>query len=209
MDTGKFIVFEGGEGCGKSTQANLLFEWLKKNGYDVLLTKEPGGDEGICREIRSILLNKNYQESFSERTELLLFTADRAQHVDFTIKPALESGKFVISDRYEASTFAYQCGGRKIEPKNFLWLNRYAAKGLRPDFTFWLDLDPKIGLRRNMNTEKRDRFETEDVIFHNQVREGFVNYFQAINSYSYKKLEGQLSIEELHQSVLTTIRQFI
>ncbi|MEK7133096.1 MAG: dTMP kinase [Patescibacteria group bacterium] len=210
MARGKFFVFEGGEGCGKTTQAKLFFEWLKKNGHDVLLTKEPGGDEGICRDIREILLNKNYLGRFSERTELLLFEADRAQHVDFTIIPALESGKIVISDRYEASTFAYQCGGRKINCGEFSRLNEFATKGLKPDFIFWLDIDPIIGLRRNMDAKKRDRLEMEDVAFHCRVRQGFIDYFDSlVNFNTWEHLSGRLSVKELHKEVLEIIKHFV
>lgn len=208
MAEGKFFVFEGGEGCGKSTQAKLLFEWLKKTGHNVFLTKEPGGDEGICRNIREILLNKNYLGRFSERAELLLFEADRAQHVDFTIKPALESGKILISDRYEASTFAYQCGGRGINWGEFLRLNEFATKRLKPDFIFWLDIDPRIGLRRNTDAKKRDRFEIEDINFHNRVRRGFIDYFKSsVDSDALEKLDGRLSVEKLHKKVLEIIKK--
>ncbi|MEK7121953.1 MAG: dTMP kinase [Patescibacteria group bacterium] len=210
MARGKFFVFEGGEGCGKTTQAKLLFEWLKKTGHDVLLTKEPGGDEGICRDIREILLNKNYSGRFSERTELFLFEADRAQHVDFTIMPALESGKIVISDRYEASTFAYQCGGRGISCGEFSRLNEFATKGLKPDFIFWLDINPIIGLRRNMDAKKRDRLEMEDVAFHCRVRQGFIDYFDSlVNFNTWEHLSGRLSVKELHKEVLEIIKHFV
>ena len=208
MARGKFFVFEGGEGCGKTTQAKLLFEWLKKT-HDVLLTKEPGGDEGICRDIREILLNKNYSGRFSERTELFLFEADRAQHVDFTIMPALESGKIVISDRYEASTFAYQCGGRKINCGEFSRLNEFATKGLKPDFIFWLDIDPIIGLRRNMDAKKRDRLEMEDVAFHRRVRQGFIDYFKSFVDLNTWENLPDLSVEELHREVLEIIKHFV
>ena len=112
MAQGKFIVFCGGEGNGKSTQAKLLAEFLKKEGKEALLTKEPGGDP-VGNDIRSILLNPEYKEIFSYRAELLLFIANRAQHVERVVKPALEAGKIVVCDRFDSDTFAYQFGGRK------------------------------------------------------------------------------------------------
>src|SRR3989344_1216887 len=101
MRQGKFLVFEGVEGCGKTTQAKLLADRLHDASYDVLLTKEPGGDSGICKKIREILLDPAYKDEMVLRTELLLFEADRAQHADGVIRPALEAGKIVICDRYE------------------------------------------------------------------------------------------------------------
>ena len=200
---GKFIVFEGGEGSGKTTQARLLAEYLQKEGREVLLTKEPGGDEGVCKDIRSLLLNPKYK--MSPRAELLLFEADRAQHVESVIRPALEAGKIVISDRFDASTFAYQCGGRKLSCELFAAINKFATQELTPNFTFWLDIDPEIGLKRNVDAAKRDRFELEDLDFHRRVRKGFENYFQLYTTLKAARLEGVFAIETLHSQVLATL----
>jgi len=207
MRQGKFLVFEGVEGCGKTTQAKLLADRLHDASYDVLLTKEPGGDSGICKKIREILLDPAYKDEMVLRTELLLFEADRAQHADGVIRPALEAGKIVICDRYEAATFAYQCGARQICTPNFyLSVNRFATERLNPDFTFWVDLDPAVGLERNVAAHKRDRFEMERVEFHRAVRQGYADYFEKIAPPGkWKKFDGTLSITELHKEIADTI----
>ncbi len=176
---GLFVVFEGGEGSGKTTQAKLLIEALEKDGRQVFLTKEPGGDEGICRDIRTLLLNPAYSGKMSAWAELLLFEADRAQHVEKVILPALEEGKVVISDRYEAATYAYQCAGRGVcSSGQYVDLNDRVTGGLKPDFTFWIDVNPELGLKRNVDAKKRDRFEMEDISFHHKVRKGYQDYSQ-------------------------------
>lgn len=212
MKKGLFIVFSGGEGSGKTTQAKLLYDYLLELGRDVLLTKEPGGDEGVCRDIRKILLNTDYQSIVSPRAELLLFEADRAQHVDSVLVPALKEGKIVISDRFDPDTFAYQCGGRKVcGLKDIKILNDFATRGFYPDFYpnfyFWFDIDPKTGLDRNLKTGKRDRFEMEDLSFHQGVRDGFNVYFnQLVGPDRWKKLDAEKSIQSLHQEVVATLK---
>jgi dTMP kinase len=215
---GKFIVFEGGEGCGKTTQAKMLASALVALGLPVLLTKEPGGDEGVCADIKKILLNEKYARGFSREAEALLFEADRAQHVEQVIKPALASGKIVLCDRYEAATFAYQAHARAVfdDFGQFMCLNGFATRGLVPDFIFWIDIDPKIGLERNLSIGKRDRFEMENLAFHEKVREGYTAYFKEFVPYyenklnrkiEHQKLDGGLSITELHHQVLDTLKE--
>lgn len=209
---GLFIVFSGGEGSGKTTQAKLLYDYLLESGQEVFLTKEPGGDNGVCRDIRKILLSAEYAERVSPRTELLLFEADRAQHVDSVLVPALKEGKIVVSDRFDPDTFAYQCGGRKVcGLEDIKILNDFATCGLYPDFYpdfyFWFDIDPKMGLDRNLKTGKRDRFEMEDLSFHRRVRDGFAVYFnQLVDPDRWKKLDAEKSIESLHQEVVATLK---
>ncbi len=213
--TGVFLVFEGGEGSGKTTQAKLLAEEIRKMGRNVLLTKEPGGDEGICRDIRKILLDPDYKVGMSERAELLLFEADRAQHVEKVILPALKSGDVVISDRYEAATYAYQCAARGVMGwGGYFHLNEFATGGLRcdcscglrPDCIFWIDIDPTAGLQRNKDAKKRDRFEMEDISFHQNVREGYQGYFQGFATRgTWQKFDGSLSVEELHRQIMEAI----
>ncbi len=202
---GVFLVFEGGEGSGKTTQAKLLADELQKMGHNVLLTKEPGGDEGICRDIRKILLTPDYKVGMSDRAELLLFEADRAQHVDKVILPALKSGDVVISDRYDGATEAYQCAGRGLDLMKFRDINRFATDGLYVDFVFWVDIDPVVGLQRNKDAHKRDRFEMEDISFHRMVRHGYENYFAQRFIGFWQKFDGSLSIEELHQQIMKTL----
>lgn len=207
----KFIVLEGGEGSGKTTISEFLADYLNAQNYPVLLTKEPGGALGICTRIRELLLDPLYKGEFSHQAELLLFEADRAQHVEYTIRPALESGKIVISDRYEASTFAYQCVARGVcAPAEFKKLNNFATVGLRPDFTFWLDVDPEVGLTRNRDAGKRTRFEMEDVEFHKRLRTGFETYFtKFLKKSQWTKLDASLPLEELQTQVIEKAKQLL
>lgn len=213
--SGKFLVFEGTEGSGKTTQAKLLHDCLVSQKRNVLLTKEPGGDDGVCRDIRKTLLNPEYKDKFSPCAEVLLFEADRAQHVEFVIKPALFYATIVISDRYEGSTFAYQCGGRQIfkATADFWMINHIATRGLRPDFTFWIDIEPEVGLERNRHVGKRDRLEMEDIEFHHRVRDGYNTYFNEVLSEEesqkdkWIKLDGAMSQEEIHEKVINTLNE--
>ncbi len=200
--TGLFIVFEGGEGSGKSTQAKLLYDELVIKGWPAFLTKEPGGDDGVCKDIRTVLLNPKYKGSMDPKTELMLFAADRAQHVGQVLEPEIKNGKLVICDRYEGSTFAYQCAARGFSIQAFEMLNQYATSGLKPNFIFWLDIDPVIGLQRNVGASKRDRFEMEDLSFHQNVRIGYEEYFKSQEPRRYIKLDAAKSIDELHQEII-------
>ncbi|MCL5733791.1 MAG: dTMP kinase [Patescibacteria group bacterium] len=195
-----FIVFEGGEGSGKTIQSQMLADYLKGKGLGVFLTKEPGGDASVCRDIRTTLLNPDYK--ISSKAELLLFAADRAQHVDNVIAPELEKGNIVICDRFDASTYAYQVCARGVPEKDFKTLNNFAKGKILPDFTFWLDVDPAVGLRRNANIGKRDRLEKEDVSFHQKVRAGYKEYFKKITKNKHAKIDASKSIEEIHREII-------
>ncbi|MBI2024860.1 MAG: dTMP kinase [Candidatus Harrisonbacteria bacterium] len=200
---GLFLVFEGCEGVGKTTQAKLLRDWLTSNGYKSVLTKEPGGDEGICSDIRKILLNEKYGKSMDYVAEFLLFESDRAQHVGKIIKPALEMGHTVISDRYSAGTFAYQCVARKVcDIPEFRTIDNFATRKLEPSHIFWMDLDPAIGLKRNVAIGKRDRFEKEKLSFHQAVRRGYEEYFEYVAPRNrWTKLDASLPIDEIHWKI--------
>lgn len=165
--TGLFIVFEGGDGAGKSTHTALLTDWLEQQGHTVVTTFEPG--EGpVGQKIRQILLDPATGD-LSPRAEALLFSADRAQHVDTVIKPALARGDVVVCDRYIDSTFAYQGGGRALaELESIAW---WAADHLKPDLTVLLDLDPAQGLA---TITERDRLESAGDDFHTSVRAEFL-----------------------------------
>ncbi len=166
---GLFIVFEGGEGSGKSTQAALLWRRLKKAGVNAELTYEPGGTQ-LGKKIRPALLG-NHQR-LSPMAELFLFAASRAQLVSEVIRPSLSAGKIVICDRFTDSTVAYQGYGQGIDVKTIDKINRLATLGLKPDLTILLDMSPEIGLRRRPN-RSLDRFEREELEFHRCVREGY------------------------------------
>ncbi len=200
---GLFIVFEGVDGSGKTQQSRLLSDHLKRKRRKVLLTKEPGGDDSISCMIRLILLNPDHKNKIATKAELMLFEADRAQHVDRIIMPALRNDEIVISDRFDAATYAYQVYARNVcSAEEFFRLNEFATNALSPDFIFWFDLDPTIGLKRNANAGKKDRFELEGIEFHRNVRKGYTEYFQNIPEEKYAKIPANRPIEKIHEEIL-------
>jgi dTMP kinase len=168
---GIFIAFEGGEGSGKSTQTKALAAWLARRSIDVVATREPGATP-LGLELRRILLDPA-TGVIAARAETLLYIADRAQHVDETIKPALAAGKWVITDRYVDSTLAYQGAGRGLPEHELRELCRIAIAGVRPDLTIVLDVDPEVGLARVGGSP--DRMEAEPLEFHRRVRRSFTD----------------------------------
>jgi dTMP kinase len=169
-DRGVFVCFEGGEGSGKSTQARLLSERLAAQGYVPLLTFEPG-DTPVGQELRRIVLSPETGE-LSHRTEALLYAADKAEHVDTVVLPALDRGEVVITDRYVDTTLAYQGSGRELRIEEVEEVARWATHGLRPHLTVVLDVDPREGLGR---FEGRDRIEAEGLEFHDRARQSFLD----------------------------------
>ncbi len=170
---GLFVTFEGGEGVGKTTQINRIYDTLTSKGHSVVKTLEPGGTRlGI--DIRTILLHQDKNPVYKQ-CELFLYLADRAQHVQEMILPALEEGKIVLCDRFNDSTLAYQGTARNLDIKLLRSLCKAAADGLVPDLTLFLDLDPKIGLARAKKKDAHDRLERENLEFHTKVREGFLS----------------------------------
>jgi dTMP kinase len=167
--TGVFVCFEGGEGAGKSTQTRALETWLRAEGYSVRLTFEPG-DTVVGRRVREIVLDPATGE-LADRTETLLYAADKAEHVHTVVLPALERGEVVITDRYVDSSLAYQGAGRVLDPAEVEQVQRWATHDLRPHLTVVLDLAPEHGLGR---FAERDRIEGESVEFHDRVRKAFV-----------------------------------
>jgi len=175
LTEGFFITFEGIEGSGKTTQINLLAEFLKNKGYDVLVSREPGGTP-LGEKIRHLLLDPQY-ESMDYRTEILLYAADRAQHVKEKIKPAIEQGKIVISDRFADSNLAYQAAGRGLDYEIVYQINDWVIDSTWPDLTFILDIDIKEGLKRARAQSfdaEGDRLEREVDEFHQRVREAYL-----------------------------------
>ncbi|WP_461208804.1 dTMP kinase [Desulfocurvus sp. DL9XJH121] len=176
-----FITFEGIEGSGKSTVLNRVQEHLEGQGYEVVRTLEPGGSR-LGRQLRKILLNLESRDLVRE-SELFLYLADRAQHVATIIRPALEAGKIVLSDRYADSTVVYQGYGRGLDPKLLHTLNDVAVAGLWPDLTLLFDLSPEVGLKRALTRNVREgkaesegRFEAEALPFHKRIREGYLTW---------------------------------
>jgi len=167
---GAFIAFEGGEGAGKSTQEALLATWLHRQGHDVLRTREPGGTPA-GESIRAVLLGNEYA-GLDERAEALLFAAARGEHVARVIGPAREAGRVVVCDRYIDSSIAYQGVGRGLGADYVRELNLWAIRGLLPDLTVVLDIDPAVGLGRVKNP---DRLESEPIDYHRTVRQAFLD----------------------------------
>ncbi|MEU4010315.1 dTMP kinase [Streptomyces pseudogriseolus] len=168
--TGFFIALEGGDGAGKSTQAEALADWIREKGHEVVLTREPGATP-VGKRLRSILLDVS-SAGLSHRAEALLYAADRAEHVDTVVRPALERGAVVISDRYIDSSVAYQGAGRDLSPTEIARINRWATAGLVPNLTVLLDVAPETA--RERFTEAPDRLESEPAEFHARVRSGFL-----------------------------------
>lgn len=169
LKKGLFITFEGADGCGKTTQLKLLKEYLENKGFEVLLTREPGG-VGLGEKIREILLN--YDGDVSSKAEAFLFLADRAQNIDNIVKPAIEAGKIVLCDRHTDSTIAYQGYGRGVDLQQLKMLNNLATGGFKPDLTYVFDIDVETSQKRVGKV--KDRMEAAGVEFHNRVREGYL-----------------------------------
>jgi thymidylate kinase len=176
-----FITFEGIEGTGKSTQITLLRAYFESLGRKVLVTMEPGGSR-IGTELRRVLLSLENRD-ITPRAELFLYLADRAQHVAQVVRPALDAGMVVLSDRFADSTVAYQAYGRGMDAELLHQLNTVAVDGLWPDLTLLLDIDPEQGLRRAVDRNQREgktvaegRFEAESMAFHSRVRQGYLDW---------------------------------
>jgi dTMP kinase len=194
-DTGVFVCFEGGEGAGKSTQSRLLREWLEADGHTVLLTFEPGDTE-VGKALRRIVLSPETGE-LSHRTEALLYAADKAEHVDTVVLPALARGEVVITDRYVDSSLAYQGAGRDLLLADVERVNRWATGDLRPHLTVVLDLAPEAGLGR---FTERDRIEGESLEFHLRVRQGFLDLADADPDH-YLVLDARAPVEEIAKAI--------
>jgi len=198
---GIFIVFEGGEGIGKSTQSKLLKAWLEQEGESVVLSREPGGsDLGI--EIRKILLSHSTGE-ISPRAEALLYAADRAHHVYSVIRPALAAGEVVISDRYFDSSIAYQGAGRVLEPGEVARISRWATESLFPTLTIIIDLPAEIGLAR---LKSKDRLESQPLAFHERVRQEFLQ-LSLLDPERYFVVDGNQSIEATHTEIISRVSE--
>lgn len=168
---GLFITIEGGDGSGKSTQIKLLKEFLERNGYDIVLTREPGGTL-ISEEIRKIILSKEHME-MSDMTEALLYAASRAQHVYQLVRPQVAEGKIVICDRFVDSSIVYQGYARGMGIEAIEDINRYATGGLKPDLTILLQVSAEEGIKRKSNQQELDRLELQKLEFHQKVTEGY------------------------------------
>jgi dTMP kinase len=203
-----FITLEGIEGCGKSTQTPLLVEWLKSKGYEVTVTREPGGT-AIGKRIRAILLDPE-SRGITGLSELLLYSADRAQHISEVIEPALSAGGVVVCDRYSDATAAYQGYGRGQDLELIAGVGEFATRGLMPDLTLLLDLPVEAGLSRAISrndangAHREARFEQEAVEFHERVRKGYLEI--ACNDPArVKVIDASGGVEEVSRLVLKAV----
>ncbi|UDY23816.1 dTMP kinase [Nocardioides sp. Kera G14] len=198
-ETGVFVCFEGGEGSGKSTQSTLLAEALIGLGFTPLLTREPGGTP-VGQTIREIVLSPS-TGALADKTEALLYAADKAEHIETLVLPALQRGEVVIMDRYVDSTLAYQGAGRTLPVDEVEQVARWATGDLRPHLTVVLDLEPSAGLDR---FEGRDRIEGESLEFHQRVREAFVAMASASPEH-YVVIDARAPIDEIHREILARV----
>jgi dTMP kinase len=202
-ETGVFIALEGGEGAGKSTQAAMLVDWLEGLGHRVLLTREPGGTE-VGKILRHIVLDNSTGE-LSPRTEALLYAADKAEHVDTVVLPALARGEVVVTDRYVDSTLAYQGAGRSLAAGEVEQIARWATGDLRPHLTVVLDVDPEQGFGR---FGERDRIEGESREFHQRVRAAFVA-MAAADPDHYLVVDADRPVEDIAHEVLARVEPLL
>lgn len=199
MTSHRFIVFEGVDGSGKSTQVRLLDEYLRDRNLDVVATCEPSRTE-LGVSIRKMIMS----ESLPELTTAFLFSADRAQHVEMIIRPALEKGITVISDRYVDSFIAYQGVSGNLKMQDLRLLSRIATKGLKPDLTIILDIDPAISLERIQRRGTMDRIESSPIEFHRDIRGFFLKQAEFYRD-RYVVIDGTGTPEEIHQRIRDVI----
>lgn len=201
---GCLIVFEGVEGSGKTTQLQRCSDWLQAEGRSVVVTREPGGTT-IGAALRKLLLEGSH---IQDRAELLLYAADRAQHVEEFLKPQLMMGKIILCDRFTDSTIAYQGYGRGLSLDLIAQLNSIATGGLESPLTLWLDVDVEIGLARAKRRGVIDRIEQAEVSFHRRVQQGFC---QLAAAYPQRivRIDAHKSEEEVQMAIQTVLRQWL
>ncbi|MBW4448429.1 MAG: dTMP kinase [Spirirestis rafaelensis WJT71-NPBG6] len=199
---GRLIVFEGVEGCGKTSQMQLCQEWLQNLGISVVVTREPGGTP-LGLDLRRLLLDAENKTIFNT-TELLLYAADRSQHVEQKLKPNLEKGNIILCDRYTDSTIAYQGYGRGLDINLIKQLNAIATGGLESDLTLWLDVDIEVGLsRKRADNDIADRIELEAIAFHRRVQQGY-SQLQASQE-KIVRIDASLNKEAVQKMIQTTL----
>lgn len=203
MKKGLFITLEGADGCGKTTQLNLLKEYLTNRGYEIVVTREPGG-KGLGEKLREILLN--YDGEVSDRCEAFLYLADRAQNIDTIIKPAINSGKIVLCDRHTDSSVAYQGYGREQNIENINMLNELAVNGVHPDLTIVFDIDTETSMER-VGAEK-DRLESAGIEFHKRVRNGYLEIAKK-NPQRIKVVDASQTIEDVQRDVIKIVEEVL
>jgi len=208
---GLFITLEGLEGTGKSTHGPALAEILTRRGLEVLYTREPGGTP-IGERIRGVLLDEAHREMAAE-TEMLLFAASRAQFVREVVRPALDRGATVLSDRYVDASLAYQGHGRGLDVAVVRWVNEVATGGLLPDLTILLDVDPAEGLARARagkggGADRGDRLEQEELAFYQRVREGFLR-LAAESPHRFAVVDASGAVEAVQRQIVEMVDRFL
>ncbi len=206
MRKGLFITVEGTDGSGKTTQIKLMEKFLKAQGIDVILSREPGGTQ-ISEMIRDLILDPRNTD-ISPLTEMMLYAAARAQHVFQVIRPALESGKYVICDRFVDSSYAYQGCGRGVDLKTVADVNRAAVDGVVPDITFFLDIDPRLAIERRIKSTGADRIEQEKMDFHIRVYEGY-RKMALLYPDRIKTIDASKSIEEIASQIKIYLKEIL
>lgn len=203
--SGYFITFEGSEGCGKTTQIEALAKTFEAKGKTVLITREPGGTV-IGEKIRNLLQDPSHKNEIRDMTELLLFSASRAELIASRIKPALERGEIVICDRFYDSTYVYQGIGRAIEMNIVDQLNQITVGALKPNLTILLDLDAKIGIERAKSRQagELDRIENESLAFFEAVRNGYLKLAEK-EPERFKIIDGLLSVDAIKEIIWDTV----
>lgn len=201
--SGMFITFEGPDGSGKTTQIKLLEKYFEHKGYDLLITREPGGTD-ISEQIRRVILDKNNTE-MDRITEALLYAASRAQHVAEVIKPALLQGKVIICDRFVDSSIVYQGVGRGLGIDFIKKINDIATAGTKPDITFLMKISPKEGLSRKYSSDECNRLDMEKLEFHNNVYEGYLK-LEKLYSERIIGIDAGRAIKEIHENIIKAIK---
>lgn len=196
---GVFLVFEGGDSCGKTTQLEMLTQALHDAGIEPVVTREPGGSP-LGEQIRDLVLNPKYH--VDERTEALLYAADRAAHVSSVVRPALRKKKVVVSDRYMDSSIAYQGVGRNLGVERIAGLSQWATDDLQPDMTFVLDMDPSVALERR--SREKDRMESQSMEFHQRVRQGFLDRAASFPQ-RYTVIDATDEVDAIHRAVVRKV----
>ncbi len=208
MEKGLFISFEGGEGSGKSTAIDKIYEWLIAKGYKCIKTREPGGIK-ISEDIRKIILNKQ-NIIMDSRTEALLYAAARRQHLVEKVIPALKNGTIVLSDRFIDSSLAYQGYARQIGIDEIMNINKFAIEEYMPDISIWFDIAPKIGLERISANKSREvnRLDLEKIDFHDRVHEGYKILYNK-DKERIKRIDASKSKEEILEDIKNIIMKKI
>lgn len=206
MKKGLFITIEGTDGSGKTTQMGLIEEFLMKSGYDVLLTREPGGTR-ISEQIRDIILNPDHTE-MGVYAEMLLYASARAQLVAEVVKPALEKGKIIVCDRFVDSTYAYQGFGRGISMEMLESINNFAIDGVMPDLTFFFDVDPVKALSRRRASSFTDRIENEEMDFHKRVYNGYIKLSDRYPE-RIKRIDSDRPVQNIWEDVRNNLHKIL